>query len=146
VWADRLATHGPVWNDHRVGRLRLALALVVVGLLVAPVAAWADGDGRVVLRGTWTGTLIGVDPPITAHVRLGERDRIRFRGGIECRGTLTYVGRRGAAFRYRERITASASRDCVRLGFVHLTPRADGSMLYQWWGGGLRARAILRRS
>lgn len=129
-----------------MGRLRLALALVVVALLAAPVAAWADGDGRADLRGTWTGTLIGVEPSITATLRLGDVDRIRFRGGIECRGVLTYVGRRGSAFRYRERITASSSRGCVRLGIVHLTPRANGTVVYQWWGGGLRARAILRRS
>lgn len=128
-------------------RTRL-LAIVIIALACIGTTAGtahADGDGRGDLRGVWRGAITGADPTITVQLRMGTVDRIRFRGGITCAGVLEYLGRRGAAFRYRERITVSSSASCVRLGIVHLTPRADGTLRYQWRSGGDRARAILRR-
>lgn len=126
-------------------RTALPVFLAAVAMVVVPVAAEADGDGRADLRGVWRGTLVGADPAIRVHVRLGTVNRIRFRGGLDCSGVLEYLGRRGAAFRYRERITASESANCVGLGIVLLTPRADGALRYQWRSGDNRARAVLRR-
>jgi hypothetical protein len=126
-------------------RLWCALALSAICLMVVVGTAQADGDGRADLRGTWRGAITGAAPRITVQLRMGAVDRIRFRGGIRCAGVLEYLGRRGAAFRYRERITTSSSATCVRLGIVHLTPRADGSLRYTWRAGQERARAILRR-
>jgi hypothetical protein len=112
-------------------RLWCALALSAICLMVVVGTAQADGDGRADLRGTWRGAITGAAPRITVQLRMGAVDRIRFRGGIRCAGVLEYLGRRGAT--------------CVRLGIVHLTPRADGSLRYTWRAGQERARAILRR-
>lgn len=129
----------------RFARPLLLITFALVLLVGAPDVVRADGDGRADLRGAWRGTIIGAEPAITVHVRLGTADRIRFRGGIRCAGVLEYLGRSGAAFRFRERITVSSSAGCVRLGIVHLTPRANGTLRYQWRSGKDRARAILRR-
>lgn len=115
---------------RRVTLLALALAVLVA----LPTSAAAE-TRLTDLRGTWGGTLKGVEGPTKMVVRVSGGSKgstIAFTGGITCSGVLIYGGRSGERFAFTERITKSATPRCGGLGIVRLQLRDDDTLRYRW--------------
>ncbi len=64
--------------------------------------------------------------------------------GIDCRA-LDYLGRDGAAFRFREVIDRGEGGECKGKGIVVLTPFSDQGVDYSFTGGGIESAGVLKR-
>ncbi len=122
-----------------------------------PAAVQVVRDGRFRLlaqrasiRGSWSGLLRqrGMQPfrvwATIASPSGSAGNRVRY-SGLDCRGSWTGLGRRGA-HRFTEVISAGTSEACKGRGTVTLTPTADPNALgYVFHGGGVTSRGVLRR-
>lgn len=104
------------------------------------------------ISGGWAGTLRQPGtPPVAVRLRVvGVRagqmaGASRYGPPFSCAGRLQPL--RGTQRRavLVERITRSASSDCVGTGVMTLSLRADGRLAYRWQGGGEESTALLSR-
>ena len=129
----------------------LTITIILAIAAFAPTASAATTPLQS-LAGKWTGTLNGSKPKITVTIDLTGQwngSRIALRGGINCSGRLTFVGKDSTSYRFVERITKTTSTSCaLARGIDRFTPLADGSLDYTWKldGGGQSSATTLRRS
>jgi hypothetical protein len=74
-----------------------------------------------------------------------ERNTVSYTG-IDCRGHWHFLSRNTRAFTFREIIASGEGRACKGRGTVRLTPTPDGSLDYEFHGGGVSSRGVLTRS
>lgn len=148
-WPQRIAlarSHGVCNGD---GMRRPLLVLVLLASLCVFATGASAATSLASLQGTWSGVDMGVTPEIRVTLKLSggaNGSTVRLAGKINCSGRETFTGRTATSFRFQERILRSTSDHCIGLGWVTLTPRADGSLAYHWTDGGTsHARAILQR-
>lgn len=107
------------------------LSIFFALFIFAPLAAEAQ------LSGTWSGT---VSQPGAKHPTYFTKMSLDRSGGgsidypeLQCSGTLTFIGKEGPSFVYRERITHGKTK-CIDGGTLKVTPR--GNLLDWYWSGG----------
>lgn len=156
--------------------LRTSIALAIAGALVAsgcgekeeptgtlateppatgpPTAGPSEGFE---IRGHFRGRLTqrGLKPfRVDVQIRSltsAARNPVRY-SGLSCSGRWRYLGKSGAVFRFRERISSgrtrqagTGSRKCKGLGTVTLRPRGPDRLGYTFRGGGVSSRGTLVR-
>jgi hypothetical protein len=127
--------------------VRVATALVLCLAVAAPALA---GPSKFTILGRWHGTLHqrGLKPfKVTATVRglrPSAKNTVHYTG-INCSGRWTYLGRKGASYRLRERITSGHGGSCKGVGTVTLTPAGANRVDYVFRGGGVVSRGMLTR-
>ena len=154
AWSRVRAVRQSVTKDTIPAMKRSSVLTITIILAIAAFtpAASAATTPLKSLAGKWTGTLNGAKPKITVTIDLTGQwngSRIAFRGGINCSGRLTFVGKDATSYRFVERITKTTSTGCaLARGIDRFTPLADGSLDYTWKldGGGQSASTTLRRS
>ena len=101
--------------------------------------------------GTYSGTLrqAGRKPfrvaATVASLSGSARNTVHYTG-IDCSGTWSFLEHRGASYRFREKIDRGASPRCEGTGTVTLTPRGANEYSYEFRGGGVVSRGVLRRT
>jgi hypothetical protein len=127
--------------------VRAAAALVLCLVFAVPALA---APAKFMVLGRWHGQLHqrGLKPfKVTATVRgLGRKavNTVHYTG-IDCSGRWTYLGRKNAAFRFREKITSGRGGSCKGVGTVTLTPAGANRVHYVFRGGGVVSRGLLAR-
>jgi hypothetical protein len=121
----------------------LAVALALAGSAFAASTSF-------VLVGTWKGTLHqrGIDP-FTAKATIRglaktARNTVHYTG-INCSGRWTYLGKRKATYRFREKISTGRGGKCKGTGIVTVTPKSPNTLGYIFRGGGVVSRGVLVR-
>jgi hypothetical protein len=139
-----------VEGANRSGRalVRVAASLAVLLAFAGPALA---GPSKFTIQGKWRGQLHqrGLEPfKVTATIRgLGRsaRNPVHYTG-INCSGRWTYLGREGASYRFRERITSGRGGSCKGVGTVTLTQAGANRVHYVFHGGGVVSRGLLARA
>jgi hypothetical protein len=129
---------------------RPAKSTAALLVLLALAGAALAGSASFTILGHWKGRLHqkGLAPfTVTATVRglsPTSRNTVHYTG-INCSGRWTYLGRKGTAYRFREKITSGKGGSCKGVGTVTLTPAGANRVHYVFRGGGVVSRGLLVR-
>jgi hypothetical protein len=101
------------------------------------------------LLGRWSGELQQAQlRPFRVKAEIRSLDRSAHNSvaytGINCGGRWTYLGRRGATYRFRETIDRGRGGKCKGVGEVSLR-REGGRLRFTFKGGGVESRGVLLR-
>jgi hypothetical protein len=134
----------------------LALCLTACGddeatSVTTPEPAWEAAGSDEYILGSWAGVLRQEGMPdfrVRANVAsLDDQAANRvFYTGIECGGTWAYLGFEGTVYRFRETIDRGAGGACKGVGTVTLLPAGQDAVGYEFRGGGVVSRGLLRRT
>ena len=145
-----------------MSRPHQAIAICTFALAIAAIAVGCGGDDTedqatepalqagYDITGSWSGMLRqkGLEPfRVNATISSLEnpaQNPVSYTG-IDCKGNWTYLGREGAAFRFREVIDRGQGGECKGVGTVLLTPFADQGVDYTFKGGGVESAGVLKR-
>jgi hypothetical protein len=103
------------------------------------------------IAGVWEGELRQQGQPVfPVRVRLvsltGPRNRVSYGGRIDCTGHWTFLRGQGPVAEFEEVINEGAGDNCKGRGIVRLELGARGNLDYEFRGGGIESRGVLRRA